>query len=191
MRKMMWSGLIMLFCAAGMAFAQEKAVEYVATNVLTPPMKTNNLGSYTQEIGFAAGIVSGIGMSYRYWPGDWGVQVFISPYYYSQDRSLSLSLGVYSLHALFRTDWTRFFLFYGVHFNYWEDSVTYYPSTNSEFVRQLDVDLGIGPGIEIFFFENLSLNIQAGLVATINNALAVPIPTSTGLNAEIAFMYRY
>jgi hypothetical protein len=67
----------------------------------------------TQEFGMHIGAVTGLGLSYRYWTGNRGIQITCLPIKTQYDKFISLGLtGMYSLR---RAKYYRAFLYCGNH----------------------------------------------------------------------------
>ena len=116
------------------------------------------------EIGMAAGMSTGVGISYRYWPGKFGFQFTTTPNF-EKDQAQA-SFGLTGLMKLTEISWLRFFLYLGNHYLYekWE----YYdydmngnPTESYTEIQQRYV-VGIGPGFEFLIGKKISLNVMFG-----------------------------
>jgi hypothetical protein len=95
--------------------------------------------------GLGAGFVSGIGLSYKYWPGKFGVQINLLPVWTTKYALFSIGLtGLYSLHE---TDWSKLFLYAGEH--YLNDDGAHQSRTGGGFGAELD-------------FFNFAINAMVG-----------------------------
>ncbi|MBN2742355.1 MAG: hypothetical protein JXR39_00520 [Marinilabiliaceae bacterium] len=127
--------------------------------------ETASLPEFSKAIGFDGGASSGWGISYRYWPGKWGVQFNALPYV--SPKTYHVSLGVTVLNTIFESNDIRFYLYYGNHLlmNKFEE-YNYFPNPPYEEVDYEEETrwiTGIGPGFEYFFADRLGFNVRFGL----------------------------
>ena len=121
--------------------AQEATEEYVE--------RTNHY------IGASGGTTTGAGLSYRYWPGAFGVQLTLLPII--TERSVFISFGLTGLKRLKEYERTSLYLFLGNHllvspeydYNYGQTSKTTY-------------NVGFGTGIEIIVLKHISIDLRFG-----------------------------
>ena len=123
------------------------------------------------EIGFAAGFVSGYGLSYRYWPKAFGVQLTAFPMISNKESYISVGLvGLYELDA---SSWYRFYMFLGGNMNFQNYEQTNYNNSYDPFgvylweptitkVKRTKYSGGFGPGIEFTPGGRIGLNIMTG-----------------------------
>lgn len=159
-----------------------------------------NLSKY---IGGAFGISTGYGLSYRYWPGDLGGQVVFSPFTDGNEYRFNLGLG--GVKTLYETKFTRLFLYVatnGTLAHYDEDSYTDYEydtddniiegsehTVTEEAYTNLGMTVGIGPGIEIYIFKNIVLDIMFGYAYSIGETISWN--NGFGFTFETALYYRF
>lgn len=156
-----------------------------------------NLSHY---IGAGAGFSTGYGLSYRYWPGDYGTQIVFTPFSDGETTIINLGSGIFK--TLHETTYTRLFLFSAgsiTYTNYLEDTTDYetfneenpdesFPEDEitHERAQKLEGTVGIGPGLEIYIFKNIVLDIMFGFkygISSLNPGL--------GFTGEIALYYRF
>lgn len=185
--------LTLLFCLTAFFLTSEEKKDEIRPNY----------------IGGAAGFSTGYGLSYRYWPGDLGTQIVFTPIVNSEGSSFNIGTGLFK--TLHEGKSTRLFLFLAGNGTYAEGTRTIYPEAedvqDEEVVQEDDVIqedpvyetedytafnwcVGIGPGIEIYFFKNIVLDIMFGYRFAQSN------PDSGGLDGvgftgEIALYYRF
>lgn len=157
---------------------------YIETTLAQPasaadskPVKNDKPLRFAHGMGFAAGYVSGYGLSYRYWPGDWGIQITLSPVISSQ--SSLVSAGVNILKTMYEGRFTRLYLYGGVSAFY----------TRSDYLNDLSIHAGIGNGVEITLFNNIGINIQGGARYFINQNAGSYY--GVNLSAEGGVFYRF
>lgn len=157
-----------------------------------------NLSRY---IGGAFGISTGYGLSYRYWPGEWGTQVVFAPYSNGEDYTINLGTGIF--RTLHETKHTRLFLYGATNGTYkyegpweWENPVYENNEPTGETVTVKEGDehsigatLGIGPGMEIYIFRNIVLNFMFGYQFSIGSGQIAG--TGLGFTFETALYYRF
>jgi len=126
---------------------------------------SNSTEPYKHYIGAGGGMTLGYGLTYRYWPEKFGYQVTFNPLWDGTD--LELVLGTALMRTLHETDKTRLFLYLGGHYAYrqieeiqWSQEL--YIETGSKTVISHGIGLGLGPGIELFLFDNFAIDIMFG-----------------------------
>lgn len=114
------------------------------------------------EFGIHAGFVSGVGLSYRYWPQKLGVQITALPV--KTDEVTFISVGVTGLYSFYESRRVRFFGYFGNHLLYKRDrDYTYsygYQYEYYEYKKKTEYNLGFGPGFG--FGTRVRFNIMAG-----------------------------
>ncbi|HAA16431.1 MAG TPA: hypothetical protein DCE41_33895 [Cytophagales bacterium] len=134
-------------------------------------------------VGLSAGITTGVGISYRYWPKKLGIQLTAAPIFTSE--STFASGGATFLLKLKENDWSNFFGYWGNHFLFTQDqNFDFYG--NPYLYRTSDYYLGLGGGLEFLLDENLSFSFMAGFAGV--NLLTTP---GFSLTAEASFFYRF
>lgn len=164
------------------------------SQLLVAEQEEANLSRY---IGGAFGISTGYGLSYRYWPEEWGVQVVFSPYSNGEDYTINLGTGVF--RTLHETKHTRLFLYGATNGTYkyespweWEqeDIETKEVTTEKEGDEHtVGGTIGIGPGMEIYIFKNVVLNFMFGYQFSIGSGQIAG--AGLGFTFETALYYRF
>jgi len=140
--------LIILYFTVSMNFAQ-------SLNDISAPKKKRN-----HYIGMHAGSTTGYGVSYRYWPGIYGVQLTLFPYISSENSRLSLGVsGLMKVHQMEKID---VFLYLGNSFRYFRDK-NYYDYNQYYTDTYLNWSIGFGGGLNIRIAKVLRLNVMMGL----------------------------
>lgn len=142
-------------------------------------------------IGGAAGFSTGYGLSYRYWPGDLGTQIVFTPIINEYGTSFNVGTGLFK--TLHDGKATRLFLFLAGNGTYTEgvesiyaDEVPFDVIREEEYTR-FDWGVGIGPGLEIYFFKNIVLDIMFGYRYGQGDSYFEGL----GFTAEAALYYRF
>lgn len=149
MKKLCLLGLLIIIGATTLS-AQEKE------NIVQPK----------HAVGLAAGFSTGYGLSYRYWPVKYGLQVTTAPFFSNDEYHISL--GVTGLYKLRSAKYYNFYMYYSNHFLF-EKSPTYYALMGSndystvEYDRDFTWITGAGPGFEIIAWGRLGFNGMFGL----------------------------
>lgn len=121
----------------------------------------------THAVGFAAGFTTGYGLSYRYFPNRFGLQVTFSPFKRGEEQRHSF--GITFLHELMDNGKINFFLYQGNHFLYDEDIVFSYPPPNYTSVERKTISRnynhGIGVGTEFRMGSKITMNVMTGYAA--------------------------
>ncbi len=153
----------------------------------TPKVEDENLPHY---IGAAAGFSTGYGLSYRYWPGDLGLQVVFTPIATSED--LMFNLGTAGFKTLHETKYTRLFLYLAANGTYangeetiWADEEPY-EEISSKRVDSFEFATGIGPGLEIYLFKNIVIDLMFGFKFGLGG-----YDSGLGFSAEGGIYYRF
>ena len=118
---------------------------------------------YPYSIGAAAGFSTGYGLSFRYWPTKYGVQVNFAPYY--DDIGTMISFGATGLMEVENNGWSRFYFYLGNHIHY--DS---YRDTYENTTRRITTwVIGAGPGLEFLIRDRVGINIMFGIASFADN----------------------
>jgi len=123
--------------------------------------------NFKHAIGAAAGFTTGYGLSYRFMPAKYGVQITFAPYHDSNlDR---FSTGLTLLYTLVESKVTNLFLYQGTH-HYYNSRIEerYDPdktTPTSVRVTESYVNVGLGVGIEIIIAKRVGFNLMAGYAA--------------------------
>lgn len=135
------------------------------------PEITNLMHSNDQAIGFSSGATGGIGLSYRYWPNDHGIQLTILPIIAEEFHFISF--GISHLYMLRRNKNASLYLSSGLH----------YLNINGEFV----LNAGVGPAINTSLWEVVGINLMFGYgIYGFNIPETIVFPTS-----EIGIYYWF
>lgn len=100
------------------------------------------------SFGFAAGVTTGVGLSYRYIPGKLGIQTTFAPLFINEHNT-AISLGFSFLYNLAKTEKVNFYMYQGNHF---------LTDVDSEFT----MFNGLGIGIELIFWKNIGYDLMVG-----------------------------
>ena len=123
--------------------------------------------TFPHSFGLSAGMVTGYGLTYRYWPGGAGVQVALFPLV--QPGYLLVSAGVTGLATIFEAEGSRFFGYYGGNFGY---------SSGEWIGTQYTTTLGGGVGFEFLLGNHIGFDLQGGLAASVSGSGAAGINPS-------------
>lgn len=121
--------------------------------------------TYHHAIGAGAGFTTGYGLSYRYKPCKFGVQVNFAPYHDSEtDR---YSVGLTLLYTLVQGKVSHLYLYQGNHYYYNSEMVEIYdpnPPYGQSKERQKEdfFNNGLGFGIEFIMFKRVGFNLMGG-----------------------------
>lgn len=137
---------------------------------------------YKHYIGAAAGLTTGYGMSYRYWPTRFGAQ---GTFGLSGSRNSNnvlykarYSFGMAFLYKAVDTDLVNLFFYQGNHYNYYFN--TNYSGGGYSEAYWFN---GIGLGLELCV-DRLSMNLMGGYAAYSSFS-------GFGLTGEIGLYYRF
>ncbi|MFO7874303.1 MAG: hypothetical protein R6U62_07455 [Bacteroidales bacterium] len=138
---------------------------------------------FTHSLGVGAGFTTGVGLSYRYLPDQFGFQTTFAPLIVDEYESL-ISFGFSFLYKIFETGNTNFYLYQGNHFLYdkWKKESSPYMEDESEV--DIRVHNGLGLGFELIFLDNIGSNLMVGYAARDNFS-------SLGLTGELAIYYKF
>ncbi len=135
-------------------------ISALSTTGIFAQMNDGNVLKLAHEFGMHAGATTAVGISYRYWPTDFGVQLTALPIKTSNETWISLGItGLYSFHES-RT--VHFFGYFGNNLiidNHSSYTNPVYPY-NTEYVNHSRYNIGIGPGFA--FGTRVRFNIMAG-----------------------------
>ena len=134
---------------------------------------TLSKSKFSNSLGAAAGFTTGYGLSYRYWPKKFGVQVTFAPY--ANDYRSVTSFGVAFLLKAIETENVNFFVYQGNHLLFRKEKYYLDGTTNS-----VDSYNGIGIGIEFIIIKRISFNLMTGF-AGMENFDHITITGETGL----------
>lgn len=125
------------------------------------------------SIGINAGVTTGVGLSYIYWPNKGGFQLSFLPLY--DKKNTNISLGATFLYKLREVNANyNFFLFAGNHYT------NFTSSTNSYFYN-----VGIGPGIQ-YHKNGFAINFMIGY-----GILNIPNDVASRPTVELGGYYQF
>lgn len=112
------------------------------------------------EFGMHAGATTGVGLSYRFWPGKLGVQITLMPI--KTDDITWISTGLSGLLTMYDSKYFRFFGYLGSHMiivdeehdNFWDND------DDSDNDEEQQFNIGFGPGFG--FGTRARFNIMVG-----------------------------
>lgn len=151
-------------------YRMKKVLLILAVTVISYSVIAQNqdkpIENKAHEFGFQAGFTTGVGLSYRYWPGKFGVQITALPVK-SSDVTF-VSLGLTGMYSIYNSRHTRFFLYLANSYNinkYVEETDYYnyntgYYEYREEHVNNNAYNIGFGPGFG--FGTRVRFNIMAG-----------------------------
>lgn len=119
----------------------------------------------THSLGLHAGSSTGLGLSYRYWPSKFGVQITGIPIF-RQGGGHFISAGLTGLYEIRQGDLVDFYSYFGNHIISIKDkySVYDYPSGNlidvESFKTQYNIGLGIG--FRCHITKDVDFELQGG-----------------------------
>ena len=99
------------------------------------------------NIGVSAGLSTGYGISYRYWPTKFGIQITSTPSFFGPNF-YSFNIGVTGLYTIRDKKHADLYLYLG---NLFQNN-----NTNSSY------SIGTGFGVKLDFLDNLNINFQFG-----------------------------
>ena len=103
------------------------------------------------HIGMSAGVTTGFGLSYRYWPSKLGVQLTALPTMSQNNGSLT-SVGLTVLYILKDREKIDLYAYLG-------NSILYFKENNTS---DLVYNSGLGFGLKFDIFDELNINTQFG-----------------------------
>ena len=140
----------------------KRIVTFIAGSVLTLSLCGQQVEvvkvNHSQEFGFHAGATTGVGLSYRFWPGKNGVQLTALPI--KTDDYIFVNLGLTGLHTFYDSNYFRFFGYLGSSLAVNGGSLDTYADSDNTYDKTTKLNLGIGPGFA--FGSRVRFNIMAG-----------------------------
>ena len=133
--------------------------------------KSSDFEIKKNEFGIHAGFTAGLGLSYRHWFNNNGVQLTFLPIF--ADDLTFVSTGFSVLHSFKESKYFRFYGYLGNHLIY---------NTEADFETQYN--LGIGPGFAFGKTVQFNLQVGYGLYDVFNRLNMLP----TG---EIGLYFRF
>lgn len=148
--------------------------------------------NHKHAIGIGAGFTTAYGLSYRYTPSRFGVQVNFAPF--KNDYGTSVSTGLTFLYTLIPGRVASLFLYQGNHY-YYNNETLYYEDAaknvtasgkTNYFTKNTDsyVNNGIGFGIELLFAKQVAFNLMAGYASYVNF-------TQINITGEVGLYFKF
>lgn len=147
---------------------------------------------HKHAIGIGAGFTTAYGLSYRYTPSRFGVQVNFAPF--KNDYVTSVSTGVTFLYTLIPGNVASLFLYQGNHYYYKRETLYYEDATKnisapgksnfSETSTDSYVNNGVGFGIELRFAKQVGFNLMAGYASYVNF-------TQINITGEVGLYFKF
>lgn len=123
-------------------------------------------------LGAGAGFTTGYGLSYRYTPSKFGIQLNFAPY--KTKETSEFSYGLTFLYTLIKNEKTSLYIYQANHFyyntriEYKYSSVPPYSTTGTSKVNNSYWNNGVGFGFEILLAKNVGLNLMTGYASYVN-----------------------
>ena len=133
------------------------------TIILTLSAQENSseFESKSNEFGIHAGFSTGLGLSYRHWFDNNGVQLTFLPVL--ADDLTFISGGLTLMHSFKESKYFRFYGYFGNHFIY-----------NTDAENEQQYNLGIGPGFSFGTTVRFNLMVGYGLYDVFNRLNMLP-----------------
>lgn len=130
----------------------------------------NSNAEMKHSLGATGGKANGIGLTYRYWPGKFGVQATLGPYI--EEDYAEISAGITFLYSIAQTKYVELFAYQGNHFQYFEENYTSYPpqSPNGKSFSNVERSFhtGVGLGVEFIILKQINFDLMLGYTAVDN-----------------------
>lgn len=153
--------------------------------------QSNNTNGYKYGIGAAAGFSTGYGLSFRYWPSDWGLQLTTAPYY--TESNSTISIGATALRTIKNDGRIKLFGYIGNHlfFERYSDYWYEYPE-DGNISKYRTWIIGAGPGFEFIIANKVSFNLMFGVASyTEFNSNDRENHWMLNMTAETGLYYRF
>lgn len=127
---------------------------------------TDNTNPFVNEFGANAGLTTGVGLSYRHWFNEFGVQITALPI--KEQYYAFISGGLTGMYSLRNTKYMRIFAYWGNHVFHESNSYTesYYNDITHEMtsrpVLRSKTQYNTGVGLGFSFGRVVAFNIQLG-----------------------------
>ena len=112
------------------------------------------------SVGAGLGFTTGYGLSYRYTPSRFGVQVNFAPFKNSTQEVYSI--GCTFLYKLTEGNKVSLYLYEGNHFYYNQDKNFLNNANKIETKTESYINNGFGFGVEVPFFDQIGFNLMTG-----------------------------
>lgn len=120
--------------------------------------------SKNHHVGFHVGSTTGVGVSYRYWPKRWGIQVTGTPFFRRGDRYIIGGLS--AMYKIVDGNRVDFFGYLGNEIIHQSVKLWVYDSATGGSKQQRFRDnvfnIGLGLGLKFDIGKAINLNIQGG-----------------------------
>jgi len=117
---------------------------------------------HKHALGAGAGFTTGYGLSYRYTPNNFGVQVNFAPY--KSESITRFSTGLTFLYNLLETEATSLYLYQANHYYSNSNTAAYNPISglNDKKEEEAFFNNGLGFGFEVIIVKNIGFNLMTG-----------------------------
>jgi hypothetical protein len=124
--------------------------------------QVKEMPKHKHALGAGAGFTTGYGLSYRYTPSKFGVQVNFAPY--KSESIVRFSTGITFLYNLLTTENTVLYLYQANHYYTYSNSAAYNSNNNLYDKKEEEAyfNNGLGFGFEILIVKNIGLNLMTG-----------------------------
>ena len=164
-----WYFFLIILSLSTKSVSMKHPLFFLGLLLLTAPLaygqgSTGELGTPAKrgvhQIGANAGLTTGVGLSYRYWPGRLGVQVSALPQFEFDGSGHYLNGAITGLFLVKDDGWARLFLFSSV----FQNRYRYYYSDPNYTEDSLDIttNVGLGFGYDFILGKDLSLGLMSG-----------------------------
>ncbi|MFY7734857.1 MAG: hypothetical protein ACOVSR_15360 [Bacteroidia bacterium] len=135
------------------------SISLLSINVFA--QKTETI-KHKHALGAGAGFTTGYGLSYRYIPNKFGVQVNFAPY--KSESITRFSTGLTFLYQLMETDKTALYLYQANHYYSNSNSAAYNQVTGLYDKKEEEAyfNNGLGFGFEVIIVKNIGFNLMTG-----------------------------
>ena len=136
--------------------------------VVTGNAQTSDLKPGTHSLGLHAGASTGLGLSYRYWPSRFGLQVTGIPVF-EQGGGHFISAGLTGLYEIRQGDLVDFYGYWGNHlisekniYSYWDYSAGGDPIITEMVNTSTQYNIGLGIGFRCHIAKVVDFELQGG-----------------------------
>jgi len=141
--------------------------------------------SYKHNIGLSSDLVSGSGISYRYWPNRYGVQITALPVF-NKKKGHYVNIGITALYTINDGEKVDLYGFIGNHFS---SSKTIFTDTytNEKIIKVINsYNIGFGFGFKFELNQYLNFNLQTGY-----GFYDIPSNFNANLSAGVGLYYNF
>ena len=107
---------------------------------------------YNYAVGVSAGFTTGYGLSFKFIPNKLGFQTTFCPFY--DVTHSKYNLGFSFLYNIIEKEFATFYLYQGNHL--------IFSQNYSDYIKHLEINNGIGIGIEGIWLRHISFNLMYG-----------------------------